>query len=324
MNYATLYWKEDIRGIVLLAPSQEGYGPDAPIWARIGGETNTYNLTTKLANMASIMNYSSATPNAQYMNWFKYAFDNPGGAAIDPISGSPLPLTINPATSKPWTNITEYMTWFVLSFLRTVYNVREGYGNITNIIYQFANFEGGPNRLVLEDQAMIDWTNCPYMTRDFDDHYSEIGVPLLAFADEMQANSTGKFRFLNGINNADFTGIMLQKYGHGDVHCGVYAARDVFQPALDWMRSELVGLKATAFCNVTVLPGWTWWFFAHSIGGIGACTYQWYEGTTMLQGQTTMVLPVTKNTPGTYTFQCKVTDAEGTTTNSNTVTLTVR
>jgi hypothetical protein len=103
----------------------------------------------------------------------------------------------------------------------------------------------------------------------------------------------------------------------------VYSARDVSQPALDWMRSQLVGLKATAFCDVTVMPGWTWWFFAHSTGGIGTHTYQWYEGTTLLQGQTSMVLPVTKNTPGTYTFYCKVTDSEGTTINSNNVKLTV-
>jgi archaellum component FlaG (FlaF/FlaG flagellin family) len=36
-----------------------------------------------------------------------------------------------------------------------------------------------------------------------------------------------------------------------------------------------------------------------------------------------MVLPVAKNAPGTYTFYCKVTDSEGTSANSNNVTLTV-
>jgi hypothetical protein len=82
-------------------------------------------------------------------------------------------------------------------------------------------------------------------------------------------------------------------------------------------------LTATAFCNVSVLSGWTWYFFVHSNGGAGAHRYQWYEGSTMLAGQTSMVLSVTKNTPGTYTFNCKVTDSEGTTTNSNNVTLTV-
>jgi hypothetical protein len=36
-----------------------------------------------------------------------------------------------------------------------------------------------------------------------------------------------------------------------------------------------------------------------------------------------MVLPTTKTTAGTYTYTCKVTDAEGTTATSNTITLTV-
>ena len=80
---------------------------------------------------------------------------------------------------------------------------------------------------------------------------------------------------------------------------------------------------ASAFSSVSVLPGWTWTFFVHSNGGVGTHTYQWYEGTTILQGQTSMVLTVTKTVPGTYTFYCKVTDSEGTSANSNTVTLTV-
>jgi hypothetical protein len=80
---------------------------------------------------------------------------------------------------------------------------------------------------------------------------------------------------------------------------------------------------ASAFSSVTVLPGWTWNFFVHSNGGVGPHTYQWYEGTTLLQGQTFMVLTVTKTVPGTYTFYCKVVDAQGTTANSNAVTLTV-
>jgi hypothetical protein len=82
-------------------------------------------------------------------------------------------------------------------------------------------------------------------------------------------------------------------------------------------------LVATAFCNVAVLPGWTWNFFVHSTGGTGAYTYQWYEGTTPLQGQTSMILSVAKTIPGSYLFYCKVIDSQGTTANSNTVTLTV-
>ncbi len=105
---------------------------------------------------------------------------------------------------------------------------------------------------------------------------------------------------------------------------GTYSARDISQLALNWMLGKLAGLKATAFCDVAVLTGWTWWFFTHRIGGTGSYTYQWYEGGTPLQGQTSMLLPVTKSTPGKYTFYCKVTDSEGATAYSNTITLTVR
>lgn len=80
---------------------------------------------------------------------------------------------------------------------------------------------------------------------------------------------------------------------------------------------------ATTFTNVRVLPGWTWYFFVQSIGDVTPFTYQWYENTTLLQGQTSMVLPVTKTVPGTYSFYCKVTDAQGLVVSSNAVTLTV-
>ncbi len=81
--------------------------------------------------------------------------------------------------------------------------------------------------------------------------------------------------------------------------------------------------SASAFSNATVLPGWTWRFFVHSSGGDAPYTYQWYENTTLLTGQTSMVLAATKATPGAYTFYCRVTDARGATANSNNVTLTV-
>jgi pimeloyl-ACP methyl ester carboxylesterase len=82
-------------------------------------------------------------------------------------------------------------------------------------------------------------------------------------------------------------------------------------------------LRATAFTNVTVLSGWTWWFFTQSLGGTGSYTYQWYEGNTSLQGQTSMVLSVTKTTRGVYEYYCQVTDSEGIAINTNIIALTV-
>jgi len=87
--------------------------------------------------------------------------------------------------------------------------------------------------------------------------------------------------------------------------------------------SPLPTLTATAFQSVTVLPGWTWWFFVHSRGGVRPITYQWYDASGPLAGQTSMVLPVTKNTPGAYSFFCRVTDSEGQVVNTGNITMTV-
>jgi len=97
-------------------------------------------------------------------------------------------------------------------------------------------------------------------------------------------------------------------------------------PELAVWAAGQVGMQlvtASAFSNVTLLPGWTWNFFVHGAGGIGTYTYQWFEGSTLLQGQTSMVVSVTKNTPGTYAYFCKVTDSVGSAVNSNAVYLTV-
>ena len=82
-------------------------------------------------------------------------------------------------------------------------------------------------------------------------------------------------------------------------------------------------LSASAFCSVTVMKGQAWNFFVHSLGGAGPVTYQWYEGSTLLAGQSSMILTITKASAGTYTYNCKVTDALGTAVTSNTITLIV-
>jgi rhodanese-related sulfurtransferase/pimeloyl-ACP methyl ester carboxylesterase len=84
-----------------------------------------------------------------------------------------------------------------------------------------------------------------------------------------------------------------------------------------------VTLDISAFQSVTVMPGWTWWFFAHNKGGSAPYAYQWYEGISPIQGQTSSVLAVAKSNPGRYELFCRVTDRDGTTTTSNAITLTV-
>jgi pimeloyl-ACP methyl ester carboxylesterase len=319
--YASKYWPQDLLGIILL----DGGTP-----SKRAVTTNKYNLTATLNLMKASGNWTLETPNLSsgaISNvssgiYFRdqYAFNNPSAPAEYP-SGTPLQPTINPLTNRTWANITEYMSYQFMAAKTS--NIDDGIGNVTADIYWSAMGDRyWPVRLSVENSAIFDWTNCPDVTYDFDDNYKNINVPLLSFTSglfgyPMRGNLT------NGLATTDFTSILLPKYGHLDVFTGIYSARDVSQPVLDWMLGQLSGLKATAFCNVAVLPGWTWYFFVHSCGGIGSCTYQWYEGTTLLQGQTSMVLPVTKTTIGVYTYYCKITDSQGAATNSNTVTLTV-
>ncbi len=322
MNYAVKYGKEDLRGIIMLGIDTSNLG-SAPIGARIGNQTNTYNATKLMSDANSKGNWSDES--AGWYNYL-YAANNPGAPNINPLTGQSMGPPLNPVTNKTWTNITEFQA--------TALYMAYGPGGLTNIYGGYADpttivqFYAGRDRYrpwtdQIERRAMWDWINCPYIAYDYDDHWSEISVPMLVFASELLDNRTGQLRLTNGISTTDFTGIYLKNYGWLDVYCGTYSARDVSEPSLQWMLGQMAGLKATAFCNVTVMPGWTWNFFTHSTGGTGSHTYQWYEGATMLQGQTSMVLPVTKTTRGTYTFYCKVTDSEGATAYSNPVTLAV-
>ncbi len=327
LNYATKYWKTDLKGIILLDANffSTGY----PIVGRIN-ETNTYNLTSNLIAMNSSNNWAY-NPFGTLAPVAAYALQNPAAPAEYP-PGTPLGNTTNPLTNKTWTNITEWFTVGVqynfgavsASTIQGLYsNLTGGYNNISQLEYCFANTEFLPTRIQLDASAMVNWVNCPELTYDYNDHYNEIGVPVLAFETGLFANRTGTLRFVNGTNST-LTGVMLKNYGHTDLFFGTYSAREASQPALAWMLNEL-GLtpRATAFSNAAVLTGWTWNFFVHSTSGTGPYTYQWYEGTTLMAGQTKMVLPVTKNTAGTYIYYCKVTDANGATADSNSVTLTV-
>jgi len=86
---------------------------------------------------------------------------------------------------------------------------------------------------------MIGWVNCPYLTYDYDDHWNENDVSMIVFASELYDNRTGILNLANGINNTDFTGILLPKYGWLDVYVGTYSARDISEPAYQLMVNHL-------------------------------------------------------------------------------------
>ena len=324
LNYATKY-PGDLRGIILLDMNFLG-GPGEPV-VGTAKPTNTYNLTATLAGMDRAQNWTRDDFPLAFGNWANYALQNPGAPASFVGGAPPTPAT-NPLTNKTWTNITEYMSYIVqymVPALPGMYsNIAGGYGNVTQDEFSFANSAFLPLRLIYENTAMADWVNCPYMTFDYDDHYKDINVPVIAFESSIFGMRFGQpFKFVNGLATSDFTGVMLPNYGHMDVFMGTNSAKDVSQPALDWMLSHYQAPSASAFCNVSVMKGQTWYFFVHANKGTAPYTFQWYEGTTPIAGQTSMVLPITKTTSGTYTYYCMVTDADGAVANSNTVTLSV-
>jgi hypothetical protein len=140
------------------------------------------------------------------------------------------------------------------------------------------------------------------------------------FRIEKQANGLG-------MNN----GIRIAVYDASNPSAGVIAYPPTSQQDVPnsyslnsyTSSSNLPTLTATAFTDVKVYAGWTWWFFVQSQGGVEPVTYQWYDASGPLAGQTSMVVPVTKNTPGTYVFYCRVSDSEGQAVNTNNVTMTV-
>ena len=319
MYYASKYWNQDLKGIILLDASEQT--------AQSTRITNKSNVTSSLNSLNASGRLALEYPNTPGSNIssgalfaYQYALQNPGAPAQYP-PGTPLTPTVNPLTNRTWTNITEFFAygWYSSNFS----NVYAGYGNNTaNLQRSAAADRYLPMRLFVENTALHDWNNCPYISYDFDDHYKEINLPVLGFRSTLFGIPTYG-NFTNGLATTDFAQITLPNYGHLDVVTGKYSAKDVSEPAYQWMLSHLSTLDVTARTSVTVLPGWTWWFYVQNLGGSAPYTYQWYEGMNPIQGQTSMVLPVTKTAPGVYSFYCRVTDKDGTSTTSNAVTMAV-
>jgi pimeloyl-ACP methyl ester carboxylesterase len=318
MYYASEYWKQDLKGIIILD------GTENPTKANT---TNTYNVTVILGALAKTSGLawdnprrsSTDIPPSGMLFAYQTALQNPNAPAEWP-PGTPLQPTINPLTNKTWTNITEYIAYQMYS---TNYsNIYEGYGNITVIVQWRANGDRYyPVRLGVESNAIHDWNNCPYVSFDFDDHYKEIDIPIIAIRSELWGITT-LGNFTNGTFNVDFTQITLPKYGHLDVFTGPYSAKDVSEPTYQWMIART--LKAsTSAPSATSTIGQSAIFSIAASGGQQPYKYQWYEANTLLPGQTTPMLIIAKNTAGVYTYYCSVTDAIGITTNTTAMTLTV-
>ncbi|MEM3726023.1 MAG: alpha/beta fold hydrolase [Candidatus Bathyarchaeia archaeon] len=246
INYASKYWKEDLKGLILLDPGASGA---AVVGVKNPNPTNSFNLPAALYAMNATGAWGSEVHSREGSTGgiflFQYADKYPGAPAEFP-PGTPLQPPINPITGKPWANIAEwcafaiYMAWGA----GVVSNIYGGYGNALVMIHTCATFDRyWPTRLALETTAYIDWKNCPYLTYDFDEHYSEIDVPILVFQSERFGYALyGKIN--PGIANPDVTVNVLWGYGHLDVYSGEYSMNDVSAPVYEWMVSHrmLVGV----------------------------------------------------------------------------------
>lgn len=218
MNYASMYWEEDLKGIILL---DGGTGAKYPELVK-----NEFDLPAAIFWMNATGAWSSEVHGPEGIFLFQLAEADPG---------LPFPGYDN---ITEWATDAIYWAWGE----GAVSNIYEGYGKPSVMIHICATFDRyWPARLGLESAAIMDWDGCPYIT-DFDDLYCEVDVPLLGFTSELFGLAYwGPFR--HGIANPDFTGNYLWGYGHLDVYSGEYAEIEVYAPTYDWLISHrmLVG-----------------------------------------------------------------------------------
>jgi pimeloyl-ACP methyl ester carboxylesterase len=321
--YSAKNWQQDIRGLILLDPA-----PPKSTLVKNLNQTNSFNLTAtaNIMKAAGAWVYEnpqqSATPstlNPGYIFLAQFAAQNPGAPA-QYLNGT-LVTTINPRTNKIFANMTE---WFEYGWnTANSYNTYGGYSNITfDIMVAPLADRYWPVKQFLDYNAMLDWTVCPYLSFDYLAHISEINVPVIAFRSGLNLAAYGNIT--NGMATKDFTWSVLPNYGHGDVFQGTYSARDISEPSYQWMLGHYQPLTASAApMTASAIPGQSATFSAIPSGGVSPYTYQWYTGPDKLTGQTSAMLTTTETSPFTYTFYCKVTDSEGATANSNSITLAV-
>ncbi|MEM0315622.1 MAG: alpha/beta fold hydrolase [Archaeoglobaceae archaeon] len=204
-NYATLF-QEDLKGLILL----DGM-------ARVGTRTNSYNLPANLTAMKSGAIPYHVPSNGGPNNWHIW---------VDAI--------LNPSPTKNITLLSQLSTWYVAPGAANPFSYPWAI-MIPHVYFAvMASFDPfWSNRLNLDRAAYLDWQNCPYLPFDFDDHYSEITVPVISFISQWAYNLGA--RCVNPTGSDDFTCVLLQGYGHLDVYNGPFIRKDVNEPLLNWM-----------------------------------------------------------------------------------------
>jgi pimeloyl-ACP methyl ester carboxylesterase len=318
MYYAAKYWQDDLKGLILL---------DGGTNIKTANPTNTYNLTAVLKQENDTGKWALEAPNlpgtAVASGWLmtrQYAAQNPGAPAEYPI-GTPLTPTINPVTGRPWTNITEFSAYAMNG---PSANITGGFTNVTVLSQVYSGFDRyWPDRLNLEANAVNDWTNCPYVANDYNEHYANVNVPIIAFTSELFGLSRGNGAVQNTTTNVNTKNTLLLGYGHMDVYCGIYSVRDVSEPTYQWLLSRFLTASIIQGNAATISTTNSITLNVSTTGGSLPLTYQWYEGTTEAIGQTLPQLTVRWTNGGVHNYFCAVKDSMGNTVNTPIFTLTV-
>ncbi|MFX1391737.1 MAG: hypothetical protein ACFE9Z_16865 [Promethearchaeota archaeon] len=238
-NFASVFWEEDLKGIL----PRDG-GTVAKYHENVNNE---YDLPAMIEGL-TVANWTREVGGPGVIFLYRYANIDPGAPAVYPPwqEWYPWPEIF---TGQPLPGAFPGLTIFEWCAMRIAYvtNMEEGFGDPVVMVGLLAGFDRyWPTRLSLDDAAIRDWDNCPYVETglipfDFDDHYHEIDVPFLGFLAD--SYYTGLWMFRHQIVNPDFTGIMLPGYRHLDVFSGEFSARDVSQPTYEWLMSHtmLVG-----------------------------------------------------------------------------------
>ncbi len=318
MYYASKYWQQDIKGIILL---------DGGTNIKTANPTNTYNLTALLNQENATSKWSLEAPNlpggvvpSGWLFQKQYEAQNPGAPAEYP-PGTPLTPLVNPITGKPWANITEYAAFKMNG---TSSNISGGFTNVTLLSQAYAGFDRyWPDRLNLEYNAINDWTNCPYVAYDFNEYYANVNVPIIAFTSELFGLPRGNGAVQNTTTNVETKNTLLKGYGHMDVYCGVYSARDVNQPVYQWLLDHTLTASIIQGNAATINTRSSITLNVSATGGPTPYTYQWYQDGTAIVGQILPLINIGWTYAGTHTIFCKVNDSVGTTVTTPVLTLTV-
>ena len=238
------------------------------------------------------------SPSFKYVA--QYATENPGAPPINPFTNTTFGFPVNPTTGTPFANISDSIA-FLMQYSGMT-NVTGGKMNTTTLTRFFGSMDMfWPSRLNLEYNAYMGWTNCPYLTKDFDDNYKNVdGLP--------------RDGPIGNISTTDVTRNLLLGYGHIDVFEGIYSSRDISEPVYQWLLNHTLSASIIQGTAATIDTRSSITLIANASGGPAPNTYQWFQDGSAIAGQILPQINVGWTFAGTHTLYCIVNDSMQTTT----------